>query len=70
MSLALDKELTFKTVFRYRHIYPVAIEAVAAGSINVKGIFVLGYSWSDIENAMIQSVKDKANIVKSVIKIG
>ena len=34
------------------------------------GIFVLGYSWSDIENAMIQSVKDKANIVKSVIKIG
>ncbi len=24
----------------------------------------------DIENAMIQSVKDKANIVKSVIKIG
>lgn len=25
MSLALDKELTFKTVFRYRHIYPMAI---------------------------------------------
>ena len=26
MSLALDKELTFKTVFRYRHIYPMAID--------------------------------------------
>ena len=24
MSLVLDKELTFKTVFRYRHIYPMA----------------------------------------------
>ena len=31
MSLALDKELTFKTVFRYRHIYPMAIDAVASG---------------------------------------
>ena len=28
MSLVLDKELTFKTVFRYRHIYPMAIEDV------------------------------------------
>ena len=68
--LALDKELTFKTVFRYRHIYPVAIEAVAAGSINVKGIVSNVWDFDDIENAMIQSVKDKANIVKSVIKIG
>ena len=64
MSLALDKELTFKTVFRYRHIYPVAIEAVAAGSINVKGIVSNVWDFDDIENAMIQSVKDKANIVK------
>ena len=38
MSLALDKELTFKTVFRYRHIYPMAIDAVAAGKVNLKGI--------------------------------
>ena len=30
MSLVLDKELTFKTVFRYRHIYPIAIDAVAS----------------------------------------
>ena len=36
ISLALDKELTFKTVFRYRHIYPMAIEAVAAGKVNLK----------------------------------
>ncbi|MGN0314820.1 MAG: zinc-binding dehydrogenase [Fusicatenibacter sp.] len=27
------KELTFKTVFRYRHIYPTAIDAVAAGKV-------------------------------------
>ncbi|MCC8151081.1 MAG: NAD(P)-dependent alcohol dehydrogenase, partial [Lachnospiraceae bacterium] len=37
MGAALDKELTFKTIFRYRHIYPLAIEAVASGRVNVKG---------------------------------
>lgn len=37
LSLALDKELTFKTVFRYRHIYPMAIEAVASGKSQFKG---------------------------------
>ena len=35
----------------------------------IKEDYSLGI-FDDIENAMIQSVKDKANIVKSVIKIG
>ncbi len=38
MSLALDKELTFKTVFRYRNIYPMAIEAVSSGKIRIRDI--------------------------------
>lgn len=69
MSLALDKELTFKTVFRYRNIYPMAIEAVAEGKINLNGIVTNIFDFDDIQNAMDLSVKDKANIVKSVIKI-
>ena len=69
MSLALDKELEFKTVFRYRHIYPIAIDAVSSGKVNLKGIVTNQFSLDDIQNAMVQSVKDKANIVKSVIKI-
>ena len=70
MSLALDKELTFKTVFRYRHIYPMAIEAVASGAINLSGIVTNFFEFDDIQNAMDRSVSDKANIVKSVIRIG
>lgn len=70
MSLALDKEVTFKTVFRYRHIYPMAIEAVASGKVNLKGIVTNIFTLDDIQNAMDRSVEDKANIVKSVIKIG
>lgn len=69
MSLALDKELTFKTVFRYRHIYPMAIEAVAAGKVNLKGIVTDIFDFDDIQNAMDRSVADKANIVKAVVRI-
>ena len=69
MSLVLDKELTFKTVFRYRHIYPMAIDAVAAGKVNLKGIVTDIFDFDDIQNAMDKSVSDKANIVKAVVKI-
>ena len=69
LSLALDKELTFKTVFRYRHIYPMAIEAVASGKVNLKGIVTNIFDFDDIQNAMDSSVRDKSNIVKSVVKI-
>ena len=69
MSLALDKELTFKTVFRYRHIYPMAIDAVAAGRVNLKGIVTDIFDFDDIQNAMDRSVADKASIVKAVVRI-
>ncbi len=69
IGMALDKELTFKTVFRYRHIYPMAIEAVAAGRVNLKGLVTNVFDFDDIQNAMDRSVSDKANIVKSVVKI-
>ena len=69
LSLALDKELTFKTVFRYRHIYPMAIDAVAAGKVNLKGIVTDIFDFDDIQNAMDKSVSDKNNIVKAVVRI-
>ncbi len=69
MSLALDKEVTFKTVFRYRHIYPMAIDAVASGKVNLKGIVTDIFLLDDIQEAMDRSVADKAHIVKSVIKV-
>ena len=64
MSLALDKELTFKTVFR-----PMAIDAVAAGKVNLKGIVTDIFDFDDIQNAMDRSVADKASIVKAVVRI-
>lgn len=69
MSLVLDKELTFKTVFRYRHIYPMAIEAVASGKVNLKGLASHIFNLDDVQKAMDYSVHNKADVVKAVIKI-
>lgn len=69
MSLVLDKELTFKTVFRYRHIYPMAIEAVAAGKVDLRGIVTDIFTLDEAQKAMDYSVNNKADIVKAVIKI-
>ena len=69
VGMALDKELTFKTVFRYRHIFPLSIDAVESGAIDIKNIVTNTYDFKDLQKAMDDSVKDKANIVKTVIKI-
>ena len=69
MSLVLDKELTFKTVFRYRHIYPMALDAVALGTVNLKGIVTDVFRLDEVQKAMDYSVSNKADIVKAVIRI-
>ncbi|ANU64467.1 NAD(P)-dependent alcohol dehydrogenase [Muribaculum intestinale] len=69
ISLFIDKELTFRSVFRYRHIYPMAIEAVAKGRVNLKDIATHIFGLSEIQEAMDRSVSDKANIVKAAVRI-
>ena len=60
MSLVLDKELTFKTVFRYRHIYPMAIDAVATGKVDLQGIVTDVLTLDEAQKAMDYSVNNKA----------
>ena len=69
MSVALNKEITFRTVFRYRHIYPMAIAAVASGRICLKDVITDKFKLCDIQEAMDKSVSDKVNIVKAVIEV-
>jgi len=69
VSVMLNKELTVKTVFRYRHVYPAAIEAVAEGRVNLKDIVSNIYAFDEIQKAMDQCVSDKAGIVKAVVKM-
>ena len=56
-------------MFRYRNIYPIAIEAVAEGRINIKDVVTNYFELDDIKNALDSCVKNKADIVKGVIKV-
>ena len=69
MSVALNKEITFRTVFRYRHIYPMAIAAVSSGLINLRNVVTDTFALDEIQEAMMKSVNDKVNIVKAVIEV-
>ena len=47
----------------------MAIDAVASGRVNLKGIVTDLFDFDDLQNAMDTSIADKANIVKAVVKI-
>ena len=48
---------------------PMAIDAVAAGKVNLKGIVTDVFGLDEAQKAMDYSVNNKADIVKAVIRI-
>lgn len=70
IGLALDKELTFKTIFRYRNSYPTAINAVASGQIKLKDIVTHTYEFDNIEQALNDAINNKEEVVKAAVRIG
>lgn len=70
MSLALDKELTFKTVFRYKHIYPMAIDAVSKNNLDLEAMVTKVFLFDEIPQALEESIENKKDIVKAVIRVG
>ncbi len=69
VSDILNKELTIKSIFRYRHIYPLAIEAVASGQVNLKDIVTNVFTLDEAKEAMEKNIKDKNEVIKAVIKV-
>ena len=65
----MDKELTIKSVFRYKNIFPKAIAAVGSGAIDVTSIVTHEFALDDIQKAYDEAVNNKENLVKAVIKI-
>ena len=61
------KELTIRSIFRYKNLYPTAIAAIADGKININGIVSDQYDFSDTPRAYAESLANIQNIVKSVI---
>ena len=62
--------LSIKGIFRYRHIYPMAIEAISDGRVPIKKIVTNMFEFPHVQEALDACVGDKANIIKGVIRIG
>jgi L-iditol 2-dehydrogenase len=66
----MGKEATITSVFRYRNIYPKAINAIAKGIIDVSGIVTHEFDFTDTAKAFDFVINNKNDVVKAVIKIG
>ena len=65
----MGKEAEIKTVFRYRNLYPIAIKAIASGSINVKDIVSHEFEFDKTKEAFDFVVGNASDVVKAVIKV-
>jgi len=65
----MGKEGQIKTIFRYRNLYPVAINAIASGAINVKSIVSHEFDFDHVKEAFDFVVSNAREVVKAVIRI-
>ena len=65
----MSKELTIKSVFRYRNLYPTAIAAISSGTIDVNQIVTHEFNFEDTKLAFDTVIADAENVVKGVIKL-
>lgn len=68
-QLLVDKEVDIQSTFRYRNIYPVAIDMLASGRIDIKTIITKIYNFEDTRQAFEDCIENKQSVVKAVIKI-
>ncbi|MCP1110792.1 NAD(P)-dependent alcohol dehydrogenase [Ohessyouella blattaphilus] len=64
---AMEGELY--SVYRYRNLYPTAIQAVASGAIPLKKIVSHEFDFADCIHAIEYSSTNKEDVIKSVIKM-
>lgn len=65
----MNKEATIKSVFRYRNLYPKAIQAVANGLIDVSGIVTHEFDFEKADAGFDFVIQHKEDVVKGIIKI-
>ena len=65
----MSKELTIKSVFRYRNLYPTAIAAISSGTIDVNQIVTHEFNFEDTKLAFDTVIADAENVVKGVIRL-
>ena len=62
------KEVTIKSVFRYRNLYPSAIAAISSGAIDVKQIVTHRFTFDESDQAFHNAVVNAQDEIKEVIQ--
>jgi len=62
------KELTVKTNFRYRNLYPVVIDSIQAGLVDLSKVVSDIYKFDDIQAAMEHNTFKRDEVIKAVIE--
>lgn len=62
-----EKELTVKTVFRYRNLYPTAINAISSGSINIAQIVNKEFTFDEMQHVLEECDANRRDILKAVV---
>jgi len=70
ISKILAKEAQIKSVFRYRNIYPKAIDAISNGIAKVSDVITHEFDFEDTAKAFGFVTKNKGDVVKAVIRVG
>lgn len=65
----MGKEATIKTIFRYRNLYPVAINAISSGTIDVKSIVTHEFEFENLKEAFDFVAQNPTDVVKAVVKV-
>ncbi len=68
-STVMNKEATIKSIFRYRNLYPVAINAIASGTIDVKQIVTHEFEFDKVGEAFDFVIHNQQDVVKAIVKM-
>lgn len=63
------KEADIRSVWRYRHTYPAAIEAVSRGVIPLKDIEPTVFPFEKAEEAFHYAIEQRAKVLKTMIRL-
>lgn len=63
------KEVDIRSVWRYRNIYPIAIQALASGKIDVKHIKPVIFTFEQSQEAFEFAFEKKSEVLKTIIKV-
>jgi L-iditol 2-dehydrogenase len=68
ISLIQNKELVITGIFRYANTWPIAIELVRTGRVNLDGLVTGTYGINEVAQALVESTK--ATSMKTIVRPG